>query len=58
MIFFRTLDAKNEKMASEWVKGNYPDFVKLATHFVSPSYLNDIGSAIETSLNKVRDQIL
>ncbi len=45
-------------MASDWVKGNYPDFVKLSTHFVSPSYLNDIGTAIENTLAKVRDEIL
>ena len=52
----KSIDLKNEKLVTDWMKENYPDFLKLSSHFVSPSFINDLSGEVESTL--ARDHVV
>lgn len=48
----RALDAKNDHGAKAWMKENYPDYMLLATQYVSASFIRTVLEDIESRLSK------
>ena len=49
---FSSLDVKNLKLACDWMKENFPTFIKLSSHYISPSFLTSISTDVENQLQK------